>query len=65
MRISTRRAIRSVGSVATATAALLGATMFAAPASSASASGGAYGSYTGRAIKCPYFTPTGAFYTCR
>lgn len=65
MRISTRRAVRNVGSVATATAAPLGATMVAASASSASASGGAYGYCTGRAIKFPYFTPTGAFYTCR
>ncbi|NYV72790.1 peptidoglycan-binding protein [Streptomyces sp. UH6] len=29
------------------------------------ASDGVYGYYTGRAIKFPYFTPTGAFYTCR
>ncbi|WP_246212198.1 peptidoglycan-binding domain-containing protein [Streptomyces abyssomicinicus] len=28
-------------------------------------SDGVYGYYTGRAIKFPYFTPTGAFYTCR
>ncbi|MFD7702816.1 peptidoglycan-binding protein [Streptomyces caelestis] len=26
---------------------------------------GVYGYYTGRAIKFPYFTPTGAFYMCR